>query len=236
MIMKNLYKTVVGCLAVLALSAATGVFANTIVLSKDSYSYKVGGEFSAVTTGQNFTKNYSSKAIVNGGFETFCVETTVPFTSGQPYTYTLSSQDSLGRSLSKGAAFLYYEFAKGILAGYNYANAVNMPSRATDAGLLQAAIWWFQGEQTYAGFAIPTSINNPFYALAVTTLGSLANALSANNGLYSVEIIQLTDSSGKAAQNQLVLCGVPDGGVTVALLGASLASLFLIQLKIRKSG
>jgi len=219
---------VAGFLTVLALSMAPAAFANTIVLSKDNYSYKVGGEFSAVTTGQNFLNNYSSKAIVNGGFETFCVETTVAFTPGASYNYTLSNKDSLGRNLSEGAAFLYYEFAKGVLAGYNY---VNTSARLTDAGLLQAAIWWLQGKQTYSGYIIPTVSNNPFYALAISTLG-LSHATNANNGVYRVEIIQLT-SYGKPAQNQLVL--VPDSAITAVLLGTSLAGLLLIQFRARKS-
>jgi len=96
----------------------------------------------------------------------------VNFTPGFSYSYNLSNTDSLGRQLTEGAAFLYYEFAKGTLTGYVYNNAAQ---RQTDAGLLQAAIWWLQGKQTYSDgdYTVPTISNNIFYKLAITTLAPL---------------------------------------------------------------
>jgi len=198
-------------------------------LNQNAYSYDVGGEFSAVTS-PSFLANYNSSAIVNGGFETFCVETTVDFSPGHGYTFTLSNQDSLGRDLTLGAAFLYYEFGTGNLSGYNYANA---STRKADAGLLQAAIWWLQGNQTYndGHYVTPTLVNNPFYALAVTTLGGAVT--DPNNGTYGVEVLQLWDERQRAAQNQLVITSVPDGGMTAGFLGLGLASLAFIRTKLR---
>jgi len=228
--MTFLRSTVFTSLAISLLAAATVAKANSIVLTQDAYSYDVGGEFSATTTPQSFLGAYvPGETIVNGGFETFCVETTVDFNPGSSYTYNLSNSDSLGRQLTEGAAFLYYEFASGNLSGYNYNSAA---TRKTDAGLLQAAIWWFQGNQTYndGNYTIPTTANNQFYALAINTLG--ANATSANNGLYNVEILELWNSDGTAAQNQLVY--LPDGGMTAALFGMSFIGMFLIQFRRRK--
>jgi hypothetical protein len=167
---------------------------------------------------------------VNGGFETFCIETTVDFTPGSTYSYNLSNTDSQGRQLTEGAAFLYYKFAKGTLTGYVYNNGAQ---RQTDAGLLQAAIWWLQGNQTYSdgNYQIPNTSNNPFYALAVNTLGSI-NATNANNGKYGVDVLQMWDGR-TPAQNQLVL--VPDGGLTAGLLGMGLVGMFLVQSRRRKS-
>jgi hypothetical protein len=232
--MKMLCVKILMPLAVLSLSGMPAAFANSVVLNQDAYSYDVGGEFSAVTS-QNFLNNYASSTIVGGGFETFCIETTVDFTPGQTYTYNLSSVDSLGRNLTEGTAFLYYEFAKGVLSGYDY-NIANDPTdaadRKADAGELQAAIWWLQGNQTYGDgqYTVPTIANNAFYALAISTLGS--NATSANDGIYGVEVLQMWNANGAAAQNQLVL--VPDGGMTVALLGMSLAGMCLVQFRLRK--
>lgn len=209
--------------------------ANSIVLTETAYSYGDGGEFNAVTTPNSFLGSYAPAAIINNGFETFCAETTVDFSPGASYSYTLANQDSLGRALSLGAAFLYYEFGTGVLSGYNYSSA---SSRNTDAGELQAAIWWFQGEQTGGG-GFPTSSTitaDPFYSLAITDLGGSAAALGANNGTYGVQILQLTDASGDAAQNQLVLTPpttVPETTSTLMLLGAALTTLGITSRKLR---
>jgi hypothetical protein len=229
--MKFLRTAVLMFLAASLPMAVTVVKANSVVLTQGSYSYDVGGEFTAVTTPQSFLNNYVASTIVNGGFETFCVESAVFFDPGVSYSYILSNTDSQGRQLTEGAAFLYYQFAKGTLAGYVYNNTAQ---RKTDAGLLQAAIWWLQGNQTYndGNYTIPTTFNNSFYALAINTLG-LANATSANNGIYGVEVLQLWDTKGKDHQNQLVC--VPDGGMTAGLLGMGLVGMFLVQSRRRKS-
>jgi hypothetical protein len=201
--------------------------ANTVTLTQNPYSYSVGGEFSAQTTG-NYVGFYNSAATYNGEFETFCVETAVDFNPGTTYNYTLSSTDSQGRALSEGAAYLYTEFALGKLAGYDYTDA---STRQTDAGELQAAIWAFQGGQSYGGF--PSLSTDPFYQLATNTLGGLASADSANNGLYDVDILQMWNSDGVAAQNQLVFldppASVPDAASTGGLLAAAAAGLIILS-------
>ncbi len=160
-----------------------------------------------------------------------------------------------GKQLSEGAAFLYYEYATGQLADYNYAN-VNVPriqiagkerpaqrsklrfdatgllSRSLDNGELQAAIWAFQGNQSSPGF--PDLTTDPFYLLALDTLGSTA-ANSPNNGLYNVDILQLWDGS-TPFQNQLVYLGaVPDATATAGLLGAGLGVLALFARRFTSS-
>jgi hypothetical protein len=160
-------------------------------------------------------------AVVGDGFETFCVQTTVDFYPGSTYTYTLSSSDSLGRDLTQGAAFLYDEFGRGVLPNYDYVDAA---ARNADAGALQSALWWFQGGQTYGGFPSPT--NNVYYQFAINTLG-LANADSANDGRFGVDILQMWDGNCNTAQNQLVL--VSDNGATLLLLGASVSALAVIR-------
>jgi hypothetical protein len=190
--------------------------ANSVVLTQNAYSYDVGGEFNAVTSPDNFLPYYSPLAVVGDGFETFCVETAVEFQPGAAYSYTLSSHDSQGRDLTEGAAFLYGEFGRGVLPNYDYVDA---SVRNTDAGALQAAIWWFQGEQTYAGYPSPT--DNIYYQFAVSTLG-LAQADSANNGRFGVDIFQMWNGDS-AAQNQLVLA--PDHGATVLMLAGGLSAL-----------
>ena len=208
------------------LASASLAHGNSIVLTQNAYSYDVGGEFSAATT-DDFVANYAAAAIVGGEFDTFCIETTVVFYPGTTYTYTLSNQDSMGRSLSEGAAFLYYEFATGQLPGYSYTT----PARNTDAGELQAAIWAFQGNQSYIGY--PSLATDPFYELAINTLGA-TGANSADNGQYDVEVLQLWDGS-TAAQNQLVYLGrVPDSASTSGMLAFACAGLVFLTRRLNQ--
>jgi hypothetical protein len=238
--MKNIYKavcgSVFGLLMVLTLIGmpVTGM-ANTIVLTQNSnYSYGDGGEFTAVTTGQSFLGNgYASSTLVNGGFQTFCVQTLVDFVPGTTYNYSTGNATAAnaiqgGITLTEGAAYLYYEFATGNLSGYTYTPG---SGRVTTAGELQAAIWYFMGEGLASGF----TTSDQFITLADS---NLANPFAANNSLYGVEVLQLTTPGSNpsvADQNQLVLThGVPDGGTTAALLTMSLAGMFLVQFQQRK--
>jgi hypothetical protein len=229
------------CKAVLVVSAVliligmpVAVKANTIVLTQNSnYSYGDGGEFTAVTTGQSFLGNgYAVSTLVNGGFQTFCVQNLVDFNPGVTYNYTTgnatgSNGTEGGISLSEGAAYLYYEFATGNLSGYNYTPG---SGRVTTAGQLQAAIWYFMGEGLAPGF----TTSDQFITLADN---NLADPFAANGSLYGVEILQLTTPGSNpsiANQNQLVLMPVTDGGMTAAMLGMGLVGMFLIQFPHRK--
>jgi hypothetical protein len=215
-----------GMAAGILMASASLAGANSFVLTQNAYSYDVGGEYSAATT-DDFVAKYAGVATVNGEFETFCVETTVVAYPGLSYSYTLSDQDSQGRALSEGAAFLYYEFATGQLAGYDYAD----PSlRLADAGELQAAIWAFQGNQTYGQY--PPLATDPFYELAINTFGTVG-ANSANNGRYDVDVLQLWDGS-TAAQNQLVLTGVPDSPSTSGMLALACAGLVFLARRLNQ--
>jgi hypothetical protein len=229
--------------------AVNVAMANTVTLYQGSYSYSVGGEFTAIASPDLLGNGYvlSTEQAVSGhgtGFQTFCLETGVTFSPGTQYYYTLGTTTQplsgggagSGLNLTAGAAYLYYEFATGQLAGYNYANSGPGLSRLDDAGLLQAAIWYLQGNQTYGGYVTPTISNDPFYALA------LANANSSY--LSYVDVLQMwtTDNNGVysgPAQNQLVLTGtrpppspVPDGGMTIVLLGGALAGLQALRRKL----
>jgi len=201
---------------------------NSVVLTENTYEYFPGGEFTANTT-QDFLRNYSPLAIVNtglgNGFETFCMETEVEFNPGQTYTYTLGSVDSQGTALTQGAAYLYQQFGKGTLAGYNYA-ATGTPSRNTDAGALQSAIWGFQGGQSISCYGFPNYATDPFYLNAIAALGGLANAEAPNTGRFAVDVLQLWDGN-TPAQNQVVL--VPDSGATAGLFAMGLTVLGVVR-------
>jgi hypothetical protein len=144
---------------------------------------------------------------------------------------------------------------------YNYANTGN--TRQNEAGELQIAIWYFMGELGNgnnlsllpSGFTLPkgmsTILSDPFITLADNALGGTADAMAKNgNGNvasdldYGVSIMQLTSDNGTVAnQNQLILNGngapalvtVPDGGMTLAMLGMGLAGLFFVNFQRTKS-
>jgi hypothetical protein len=217
----------IGCagviLAVTALSHA--MMADTVQLSTSAYtSFNTGGEFTAVTG-------------LNGTFQTFCVQTGVDFTpfnwGGPPYNYTVSL-NSVGPSddfpLAEGTAYLYSQFSKGTLSGYDF-NLGNDPTdaaiRQTDAGILQSALWWLQGNQTYGGYPNGAA-GNPYYDEAVAALGANVDVAATYSTDFGVQIMNLTGPNGEEAQNQLI-AGVPDGGTTLGLLALSLAGLVAVR-------
>jgi hypothetical protein len=216
---------VVVAIALASSAQCVMAIANSVILNLDGYTYFPGGEFQALTTEPgNYLTDYSPKAIVGGGFETFCIETTVDFNPGQSYTYDFSQVDSFDRPLTKGAAFLYEEFARGNLPGYDY---TDQSTRSLDAGEMESALWWLQYGQTYPNF--PDPLTDPYYLFTIGSLG-LANAESPNNNKYPVDVFQMWDGD-VAAQNQLLL--VPDNAPTVLLFGLGLGALAFLAPKLR---
>jgi hypothetical protein len=208
---------------------------NTVVLDTTSYYPGLGGgEFTAYTLPKTFLANYAPVATAFGGFETFCLETGVEFSPGTLYYYTLgnvtqpvpgNAQQGSGLKLSQGTAWLYNAFGKGLLGNFDYTPGAG---RKADDNLLQAAIWYLQGGQTYAGYPTPIT-SNKFYIDAVNALG--LDVLDDYTG-SSVKVLQVwanPDDTGPA-QNQIVL--VPDGGLTVSLLGGALIGLQMLRRKL----
>jgi hypothetical protein len=178
------------------------------------------------------TDDSGNSGAFNGltAFETFCVEggtNDVYFNPGQIYTYSLS-EDVLGGSqpdmtLSVGAAWLYEQFATGTLEGYDFSTTDG--GRSTTAAELQDAIWFLQGETG--------DPDNIFSLAAESEFGTTDDTESvlAYGNDFGVEVINLTDGDGAAAQNQLFYDGdpVPDGGKTIGLFGAALIALILLR-------
>jgi hypothetical protein len=232
------------------------------------YQYRNGGEFTAFTTGlsgpllsglptgSEVPAGYSTAATmnygnVNGypnltGFETFCVEDQVDFNVGYSYSYTegFAIQQTNGY-LTAGAAWLYEKFATGQLGGFNYANTGPGASRLKDAGELQSALFFLEGEPANPlVFPNPTPANNVFLAeveeyfghgssptdLAAGLALAEANITSLGNDPYDVEVLELG-----TAQDQLIYLGtanpprIPDSAETAVLLGFSLVALLALR-------
>jgi hypothetical protein len=266
-------------LAVVSVLAGAAAFATptTVTLYKTADSDAVsglgyGGEFVAVTSNYSTSSasttlanlealGYSSNAITTAnatygntetGFDTFCLENTVSFSTATTYNYaeagslTGSTPDS---SLTKGVAWLYDEFATGKLSGYIYTAG---SSRVTDAAGLQALIWYLEGEVAYKGngantgsfYTSSTISTDPFYADLIGQFGNVSSAEVADTlGGYGVEVMNLSNSSGTVYQNQIILTGsttktgggnpVPDAGMTLGFLGAATTGLAFIRRKLK---
>ena len=219
-----------GCLAALSPTAS----ATSLILDLGPYQSGVGGEFNAYSSSLNpISMGYSPLAMANVGhglgFETFCIEYNEEFVPGGTYNYTISQAAIHGGipggsdPLSLGTAWLYLNFAEGLLTGYDFTNGAN---RTTNAGQLQDTIWWLEGERPDPG------AGNSFRNLVITHFGSAANAMADNNGFYGVAVLNLYYLDGSLAQDQLLL--VPDSGTTAVLLGAGLLGLFLFHRKVTR--
>ena len=126
--------------------------------------------------------------------------------------------DPNGDALAIGTEWLYSQFASGNLAAtYAY-------DTADDQGELQKAIWWLEEETSAPGYA--TGSQNTWVELAKAELSLLDDVLirADANGAYGVVALNLDPVGGDSARRQDVLA-VPDGGLTLGLLGFGLLAV-----------
>ena len=184
------------------------------------------GEIRKVLQTQGFAWQQGS---VYFGGETINANTTYDAVKSQNAVW--GSVGPAGDPLSVGTGWLYSQFARASwTAGlsYDYTN----PGRSTGAGssadLLQLAIWWLEGENSVAYNA-----GNLYMKGVVDKFGSEALAKangSWNYGVYAVNLTAVT--TGARAQDGLIY--VPDGGMTLMLLGVGLGGLALTNRRARR--
>lgn len=217
--------------AVLVFASAGGLMANQITFvggaGSGAHQSGQGGAFTVQPDQPlSWVLNYYSPLARNvggtvGTFQTFCVEKNEAMHPGTVYDVVLNMQTELtGVPLTQGAAWLYYNFATGGLAQYDYANG-------TQAADLQNALWWLMGQSGY--------VNNVFSQLVVSSLGTQA-ALAGSDGTYPVQVMNLwtpghVGNERYAAQDQLVLTGfaVPDPASTFLLLALSFSMVLMTR-------
>jgi hypothetical protein len=186
-----------------------------------------GGEFNVAPATLPGVSGYVASTLVNNrygvlGFETFCLETTEYVTIPGTYDAEFNSKAILGQTvtgdpISVGTAWLYDQFARGVLSNYDY---VAGAGRATSAGQLQATIWWLEQESGY------NDPGNVFSNMVITYFGSSINAMvDATLGQYGVWVLNLKAiDTGARAQDQLVR--VPEPGILI-LLGIAMSAVGL---------
>jgi hypothetical protein len=148
-------------------------------------------------------------------FITFCLQRTeyIDYTNTftvdgvNPYTLTdpaANGGDGSGRDfISQQTAFLYTQFRKGTLTGYDYAGA----GRAASADALQRAFWMFEQE-------LPMDASNAFVVLANGAVNS-----GKWQGIGHVRVLNLSRPGRdiQEAQDQLTLVPEPASMALLAL-------------------
>jgi hypothetical protein len=179
---------------------------------------------------------------VTGSFQTFCIE-------GNEYIYPYPAVYEAGLStyaiqggqsgqeppdsgqdpVSVGTRWLYSQFAttrwdssRGL--SYDYGS-----NRSTSADALQRAFWWLEGEE-----GVVYNDSNIYMAAVVARFGSDVNAMASEGeqfGVYALNIWTINGGVRTDAQTQLFY--VPDGGMTLMLLGGALVGLGALRRKFR---
>jgi hypothetical protein len=205
-------------IAIVGMMVTRSLFASmevTLYQDTGSYSYGNGGEFRAVGNADlnnvvNWAAYRASTASQGAYFQTFCIEDSEYFYPGTTYAASTGNNalygavgSSPGTPVTMGTAWLYSQFAAGTLGAYHYAYG---GTRTPDAGAVQQAIWYFQGETVGA-----------HNAWAVLAEANVANAFAAANGAFGVQALTL--GAPGQVQDQLVIV-VPEPTTVIAGAGA----------------
>jgi len=224
--MRKLFLTIAlaGVLAVPSLQAGMQV---SLLQNTSQYSSGSGGEFRAVDVGNPSLLSAINPNAYSGQtsgtdslgrfyFQTFCIEYNEHFNPGGTYDASISpnamygNQPTGGDPVSIGTAWLYSQFARGTLAGYNYTYGTG---RSATAGALQNVIWWLENEPV--GVVDP-GIGNVFRNAVLAQFGSYAAAIADANGAWGVRALNLGQPG--YVQDQLVIVPEPTTVIAGALL------------------
>lgn len=226
-------KTIILTLSICVAGVSTAV-ANPQV-NMGTYNAGAGGNYRANPNAEleGVLSNYVLGKSTDGTwFGTFCIEKNEYFTDGGLYDVALNNRALAGGVssptagydiISKGTAFLYTQFATGLLSASYYGSSTN-------AAALQDLIWWLEGEQATFGAGTYNSL-----LLAQFGANWAIDAKADYTG-SAVKVMNLTSNQGRSFhQDQLVYVGVPDSATTALLFGLGLISLGIFGRKKRQS-
>jgi len=179
----------------------------------------------------NFLNNYVmgvTRDVPGGGytntFQTFCIEWNEHISGGGVYNAVLNTKavnggvGPAGDPISKGTAWLYSQFAAGVLANYKFLGTE--AEREASAGALQKAIWFLEDE--------PYGENNSFVTAAIAAV--VGDVKADAEGAYGVMALNLYNSDdGSRAQDVLIKTPEP---LTLLLLGLGLLGVAGIRRKL----
>ncbi len=180
----------------------------------------LAGEFKVGTSQPNSgsSSNASTGNFSIERFRTFCVQTNEYFSYGETLTIQNISMNSQagGQALASNTSALYRTFMNAYEAGATGVTTLigsatydfGAGNRASDANLLQQAIWKYQG------FAAYSAVSNKF-TLAVEALNLTAMAVNLSGAELAtyggVKIMNLYRADGSNAQDQLYYGGGTSG-------------------------
>lgn len=207
------------------------------------YYYGKGGEFTMYGNGLTLDNSlYSSKTSGIGGneesFQTFCLErdesthdegvnvyvsessVAQPTVDGSgSHAYKGGMNTNSGDDLDARTAYLYYQFATGVLSDYDYTQG---SGRETSAGQLQRTIWYL--EEEYTVWSPPENSQ----AEKWIEEAEAAIASGAWVGIGNVRVLQTVwvDGENEYRQDFLYVTPVP-GAVLLGMLGMAVAGVKL---------
>jgi hypothetical protein len=230
--------------AVLAVAGVAAADSTLHIARTAGYFDGAGGEFTIYSS--DLTSDGYSPLATNADanpatddFQSFCIELnesvgsgTYSFTTG---TAAIEGGEGLGGSdpLGSYTAYLYTQFATGVLSDYDYVKGIG---RGASADQLQQAIWYLEEEisAVATGSQAADWVQEAVNAVGVNlTMGATtwdADELAAEYGdwgdtIGEVLVLNLT-YDGKNCQSQLYLVPIP-GAVLLGFLGLSAAGLKL---------
>lgn len=198
-----------------------------------------GGEFTMTafppdTLPTAWTQGYAAVNLVNNGFQTFCLELNEGL-GGQPFLAVPNPAGAVAGGtgggnpdpISKGTALLYMKFATGTLPGYNFTPG---PLREQSAVDLQKTIWWLEDEQADPG------VTNPFRNWILVQFAGNVAVAKANHDpvvdgftVMTVNMYAKDNDRNYTVLRQDMLVYLPDGGLTIAMLGLGMIGLATLR-------
>jgi len=225
-------------MGLLAISAIQANALTVVVTRLDGYYSGRGGEFTVMPR-ETFcwgdygllTHNQQGAQLPN--FQSFCLESSVRIDLNTRYAAQISDKaikggvGPQGDPISIGTAWLYQSFAKQTLLGYQYSPGTD---RAKMAGELQKAIWWLEDENEgkvvdWIAELLKNQFGDDWQTVAKRDKGNM---------YPNVRVLNLSPVSRCGDVQDMLVLTVPDGGLTLMLLGVSVGALALVSRKMRK--